>query len=158
MDEAFRKLLAEDTRYPREAYLFVFEALRFAQARFGSSETSSKEDGVDDKNDSSPKMSRKEILSKDNSSSADDSSTERSSHHVTGQQLCESVRRFALEEYGLLARRVLDGWGIRSTHDLGEIVYHLIQIGWMSKTSSDRLEDFDNVFDFDTEFLTFFRF
>ena len=143
MDEAFRKLLAEDPRYPREAYLFVIEALRFAQTRFGSSEASSKENGADD----TTKMSRQET-----------SSMERSSHHVTGQQLCESVRRFALEEYGLLARRVLDRWGIRSTHDLGEIVYRLIQLGWMSKTSSDRLEDFDNVFDFDTEFLTFFRF
>lgn len=149
MDEAFRKLLTEDSRYPREAYLFVFEALRFAQSRYHSTGGSSIEGISGDQVENPSPMT---------SPSGTDAPSGTSPRHVTGQQMCEAVRIFALEEYGLLARSVLREWGIRSTHDLGEIVYHLIQLGWMSKTPTDRPEDFDNVFDFDTEFLTSFRF
>ena len=36
-----------------------------------------------------------------------------SSRHITGQQLCESCRQYAIDQYGYLARIVLDSWGIR---------------------------------------------
>jgi len=69
--------------------------------------------------------------------------------HVTGQQLCEAIRRYAIEQYGMLAKNVFNEWGVYTTSDFGEIVFNLIDIGQMKKTSSDRREDFDNVFDFD---------
>jgi uncharacterized repeat protein (TIGR04138 family) len=69
--------------------------------------------------------------------------------HVTGQQLCEAIRRYAVEQYGFMAKSVLNEWGIRTTGDFGEIVFSLIDIGQMKKTDSDRREDFDDVFDFD---------
>ncbi|MBI1901065.1 MAG: hypothetical protein HYS13_08140 [Planctomycetia bacterium] len=69
--------------------------------------------------------------------------------HVSGQQLCEAIRIYALEQFGYLAKPVLNSWGIRSTSDFGEMVYNLIAIGQMRKTKDDRREDFDNVFDFD---------
>lgn len=76
---------------------------------------------------------------------------------VTGQQLCEAIRCYALQQYGLLAAHVLGQWGVRSTSDFGEIVFNLIEIGKMKKTDSDRREHFDNVFDFDEAFSDPFR-
>jgi uncharacterized repeat protein (TIGR04138 family) len=74
------------------------------------------------------------------------------SRHVTGRELCEGARRLALENYGLMALTVLNLWGIRSTSDLGEVVYNLIASGELEKTPSDARSDFDNVFDFETAF------
>ena len=76
--------------------------------------------------------------------------------HITGQQLCEAIRQYAVEQYGGLAKNVLAHWGVRSTGDFGEIVFNLISIGQMRKTESDRREDFDNVFDFDEGFRDVF--
>ena len=69
--------------------------------------------------------------------------------HVTGQQLCEAIRQYAVQQYGMLAKNVLNEWGVRTTGDFGEIVFNLIEIGQMKKTDTDRREDFENVFDFD---------
>lgn len=68
--------------------------------------------------------------------------------HVTGQQLCEAIRQYAIQQYGMLAKNVLNEWGVRNTGDFGEIVFNLIEIGQMKKTEHDRREDFENVFDF----------
>ena len=56
----------------------------------------------------------------------------------------------ALRQYGLLAMTVLAHWGIRSTSDVGDIVYNLIETGDLEKTPSDSRSDFDNVFDFES--------
>lgn len=78
--------------------------------------------------------------------------------HLTGQQLCEASRQYALQEYGLMARVVLKNWGIQSTSDLGDIVYNLIQVNLMKKSDGDRREDFNDVFDFETAFDEQFNF
>lgn len=77
--------------------------------------------------------------------------------HLTGQQLCEAIRLFAQEQYGFLAQVVLNNWGIHSTGDFGEIVYNLIRIGHMKKSSSDRREDFDDCYDFQSAFEPIFH-
>ena len=59
------------------------------------------------------------------------------SRHVTGRELCEGARRLALEHYGLMAMTVLALWGIRSTSDIGEIVFNLIASGDLEKTPDD---------------------
>ncbi len=94
-----------------EAYLFVHEALAYAQQMF------------------------------------------KRPHHVTGQELCIGARQLALERYGRLAKAVLNSWGIFTTDDLGRIVYRLIEAGAMSKTETDRIEDFHSVYDFDEVFV-----
>ncbi len=66
--------------------------------------------------------------------------------HVTGQQLCEALRRLALQRWGLLAPMVLRSWHIYSTHDFGEIVFKLVELGMLGKQESDRIEDFDDVY------------
>ena len=123
------ELLRRDKRYRLGAYVFVYDALQFAQQQLGLGRT-----GNDDPN-------------------AGDSEEER---HITGQQLCEAIRQYAVEQYGGLAKSVLAHWGVRSTGDFGEIVFNLISIGQMRKTESDRREDFDNIFDFDEGFRDVF--
>ena len=68
------------------------------------------------------------------------------------------MRLFAHEQYGYLAKNVLNHWGIASTGDFGEIVFNLIEIEQMRKTPQDRREDFENVFDFDEGFQHNFQF
>ena len=78
--------------------------------------------------------------------------------HVTGQELSNAVRDFAIERFGPTAMMVLSHWGIGSTADIGNIVYNLISIGKMGKTKEDRIEDFHDVYDFENEFVKNFRF
>ena len=78
--------------------------------------------------------------------------------HVTGAELSRGVRDLAVERFGFLARTVLESWGVTRTADFGEIVYHLIEDGVMSKTDEDRKSDFDNVYDFREAFdLDYFK-
>jgi len=74
------------------------------------------------------------------------------SRHISGAQLCEGLRRFALEEYGLLARTVLRRWNIRRCEDFGQIVFAMVEAGIMHKTSEDSLDDFSGIFDFSSAF------
>jgi len=68
--------------------------------------------------------------------------------HVTGRQLCEALRRVALEQWGPLAQTVLARWNIHSTRDFGEMIYVLVRARIISKQDSDSIEDFDNVYEF----------
>lgn len=78
-------------------------------------------------------------------------------NHISGQQLCEAIRRYALEQYGFMAKTVLNSWGVFKTGDFGEIVYNLIRIQHMKKSDSDRREDFNDVYDFETAFEPVFE-
>lgn len=72
--------------------------------------------------------------------------------HVTGRQLCLAMREVAVENWGLLARLVLERWNIRATIDFGNMVYLLIEHDLMAKTDEDSIEDFRDVFDFPEAF------
>lgn len=72
--------------------------------------------------------------------------------HVTGQQLCMGLRDFAIHQYGMLARTVLDRWHIRRTDDFGRMVFAMIDAGLMRKSDQDTFEDFCGVFEFDEGF------
>jgi len=69
--------------------------------------------------------------------------------HVTGRELCEGLCEYALEQFGRLARTVLDTWGVRQSGDIGEIVFNLVGVGLLKKTDEDRREDFVGVIDFE---------
>jgi uncharacterized repeat protein (TIGR04138 family) len=58
----------------------------------------------------------------------------------------------ALTRFGMLARDVLEDWGIRSSSDVGDIVYSLIESGDLKRSPTDSRADFDNVLDFDRVF------
>ncbi len=124
------ELLKKDKRYKFDAYLFVFEALNYAQSVLGmGNEVSCSEP-------------------------SDEAPTEQ---HVTGQELCEAIRRYASKQYGFLAQDVLASWGIHRTGDFGEIVFNLIKIGEMRKTENDQRKDFEDVYEFETAFRKEFK-
>ena len=72
--------------------------------------------------------------------------------HISGQQLSEGLRDFAIEQYGWMARTVLTRWNIHRTEDFGHIVFAMVDGGLMQATERDSIRDFDAVFDFDAAF------
>ncbi|MEI6970867.1 MAG: Minf_1886 family protein [bacterium] len=73
--------------------------------------------------------------------------------HVTGNELLEGFRAYAVEEFGPMARRVLTTWGINRTEDVGEIVFNLVNKGFFGKQESDTKADFTGGYDFDEAFV-----
>jgi uncharacterized repeat protein (TIGR04138 family) len=82
-----------------------------------------------------------------------ESAAPKASRHVTGRELSAGLRDYALEQYGPLAKTVLNAWGIHETIHFGDIVYNFIEYSVFSKTESDSREDFAEVFDFETAFV-----
>jgi uncharacterized repeat protein (TIGR04138 family) len=72
--------------------------------------------------------------------------------HVSGQELLDGIRQFALKEYGPMSATVLEEWGITSCPDFGEIVFNMVDVGLLARTEADRREDFQNGYDFTTAF------
>jgi uncharacterized repeat protein (TIGR04138 family) len=116
------ELLQQDQRYHLEAYQFIRESLAYAQKVMKMPATN--DEGAEEKQD----------------------------HHLTGQQLCQAIREYALEQFGFMSKTVLNSWGIHNTGDFGEIVYNLIRVKEMRKSKTDRREDFDDQFDFEVAF------
>jgi len=77
--------------------------------------------------------------------------------HVSGQELLEGIRQYALREYGQMALRVLAHWGVRRTEDFGEIVFNLVETGVLGRTESDQRADFAGGYDFAEAFRAPFR-
>ncbi len=115
-DEELEKILAKDPRYPREAYLFVREALDHTQKMVGKP--------------------AKEDLPR----------------HVSGQQLLEGIREYALQQYGPMSMMVLAEWGIHRCEDFGEIVFNMVENSLLAKTDKDSRDDFRPGYDFETAF------
>lgn len=74
--------------------------------------------------------------------------------HISGRELTEGCRDLAIERWGLMARSVLEYWGITGTRDLGEIVFALVDLGVLVKQDNDTIDSFDGVFDFEEVFET----
>lgn len=72
--------------------------------------------------------------------------------HITATELLDSIRAFALHEFGPMAHTVLKTWGVKRTEDVGDIVFNLVDAGALGKTEDDKREDFANGFDFDEAF------
>ena len=123
------RLLENDPRYRLEAYQFVREGLTYAQ----------------------------EVMKMGSEQPPADAVADEVERHLTGQQLCEAIREYALEQYGYMAQVVLQNWGLKSTSDLGNIVYNLIDVELMKKSKYDRREDFNDVYSFETAFKDNFR-
>jgi uncharacterized repeat protein (TIGR04138 family) len=122
------ELLQEDQRYKLDAYSFIREALEYAQNQLEMGEQG-------EMNEETGTRER----------------------HLTGQQLCEAIRKYALEQYGLLTLNVLGSWGVSTTGDFGEIVYNMIRVGLMKQSEHDRREDFNDVYKFEEVFKNKFE-
>jgi uncharacterized repeat protein (TIGR04138 family) len=68
--------------------------------------------------------------------------------HVTGQELLEGIREYAIEQYGPMAMAVFEEWGIHTCRDFGELVFILVESGQLAKTDKDSREDFAAGYDF----------
>lgn len=72
--------------------------------------------------------------------------------HISGIELAHACRDLALERYGVMARMVLEHWNIRSTRDIGDVVFALVELGLLISQPTDSKADFDDLFDFDNAF------
>lgn len=114
--EALDSIIAADSRYHRDGYVFLRDALDFTTKQ------------------------QKKIKG----------TTVR---HVTGPELLDGVRQYALKEFGPMVMTVFDSWGIHSCEDFGHMVFNLIDAGIFGKTDRDSIEDFKNVYDFEEAFV-----
>ena len=136
-DESFSllQLVNQDPRYPLAAYGFVREALAYAA---DSMELGAEPYDAELDVETVVHLARRE-------------------RHLTGQQLCEAIRQYALNQFGYMAKVVLKNWGIDRTSSFGDIVYNMIGVGIMKKSSHDKRSHFDDVFDFDEAFQNHFQ-
>jgi uncharacterized repeat protein (TIGR04138 family) len=72
--------------------------------------------------------------------------------HITGQELLDGIRQFALSQFGPMAVTVLEEWGVRNSRDFGEIVFNMVEIELLAKTDNDNRDDFNNGYDFTDAF------
>ena len=79
------------------------------------------------------------------------------SRHVSGPELLDGLRVYALDQFGPLAKTVLNTWGVQQCRDFGDIVFNLIEYNVFSKTENDRREDFADRFDFEEAFVKPFQ-
>ena len=114
-DEAVEQILAKDSRYTRDAYLFVREALDYTQKLVG-------------------KETRGQI------------------RHVSGQELLDGIRRFALNQFGPMVVTVFEEWGVHNCRDFGEIVFNMVESSLLAKTEKDTRDDFQNGYNFTDAF------
>lgn len=127
-EEVVEGIVKRDKRYHRDAYHFVRDALDFTQSL------------VNRKTRRSPKKRTAEEVANDEPK------------HVSGPELLKGVRDYALEQYGPMTITVFEEWGIKQTRDFGEIVFNMVGESLLSKTENDRLEDFEDIYDFPAAF------
>jgi uncharacterized repeat protein (TIGR04138 family) len=67
--------------------------------------------------------------------------------HVKAAELVRGMCAYVRDRYGVLGFTLIARWGIRSAEDIGRAVFQLVEAGMMSRQESDRLEDFEGLFD-----------
>jgi len=128
-DDTVEQIVAKDARYHRDAYQFVRESLDYTQK-------------------AGPKSGKQEGRQSSDSRKA----REGEEQHVTGQQLLDGIRGYALQTYGPMTLTVFHEWGIRRCEDFGEIVFNMVEHNLLGKTESDSRDDFKGGYDFEEAF------
>ena len=72
--------------------------------------------------------------------------------HITGQELLDGIRQFALQQFGPMAVTVLEEWGVKNCRDFGDIVFNMVEHSLLAKTEKDTRDDFNNGYDFTDAF------
>jgi len=114
-DEALDQIVATDTRFQRDAYVFMREALDFTQKQIG----------------------------KENQGKV---------RHVSGKELLDGLRQYALAQFGPMTITVFEEWGVHQCKDFGDIVFNMVEIGLLAKTEKDTRDDFQNGYNFTDAF------
>lgn len=114
-EDVLNKMVEQNPRYHRDAYLFLREALEFTQKAIG-------------------KTNKNQV------------------RHITGQELLNGIREYALAVFGPMTTTVFEEWGIKSCEDFGNMVFLMIENNLLRKTDQDRPEDFKNGYSFEEAF------
>jgi len=72
--------------------------------------------------------------------------------HVSGPELLDGIRQFAVETYGPMTLTLFEEWGLSCCEDFGEIVFLMIDHHLLSKTEEDSKEDFKATYQFEEAF------
>ena len=72
--------------------------------------------------------------------------------HISGRELAAGCRDLAIDRFGVMARLVLEHWGVRASADIGAIVFTMVDLGLLLTQPSDSREEFADAFDFDDAF------
>jgi uncharacterized repeat protein (TIGR04138 family) len=112
-EEDLNRMLESNPGYPRDAYLFLREALEFTQRE---------------------KYKRTEM------------------RHVSGGELLDGIRKYALNTFGPMALTVLNDWGIRECQDFGKMVFQMIDHNLLRKNEQDSFDDFKAGYSFEEAF------
>ena len=76
---------------------------------------------------------------------------------MTGQEVLEGMRQYALQIFGPLAAQVWRSWGVHDSLDWGRIVFLLVDANLLNRQDSDTIDDFRQGFDFDAIFVDGYR-
>jgi uncharacterized repeat protein (TIGR04138 family) len=72
--------------------------------------------------------------------------------HVTGRELLDGIRQYALSQYGPMTMTVLEEWGVTECRHFGDLVFNMIEGGLLQKTDADSPNDFTTGYDFTDAF------
>jgi uncharacterized repeat protein (TIGR04138 family) len=72
--------------------------------------------------------------------------------HISGAELAMGCRDLALDRFGVLAGMVLEHWGVRTSADIGDIVFTMVDLGLLLTQPGDSRDEFAGVFDFQDAF------
>ena len=72
--------------------------------------------------------------------------------HVSGEELLEGIRLYALDRFGPMTMTLMNHWNIKQCKDFGEIVFKLIDHGILGRTDSDSISDFEGGYTFNDAF------
>ena len=67
--------------------------------------------------------------------------------HVTPRELVEGVRDVALRDWGLLAGTVLESWNVRTSGEIGDLVFNLIAKKLLVAGAEDDRAQFEDACD-----------
>lgn len=71
-----------------------------------------------------------------------------SPRHVSAHELLDGFKEVALQAFGPLSYKVLTLWGLERTEDIGKMVFYLVEADELGKTDEDKIEDFNQGYDF----------
>ncbi|MGH7668967.1 MAG: Minf_1886 family protein [Gemmatimonadaceae bacterium] len=72
--------------------------------------------------------------------------------HISGRELACACRDLAIDRFGVMARPVLDHWGVRNSGDFGHVVFTLVELDLLLSQPEETREEFVDAFDFDEAF------
>lgn len=77
--------------------------------------------------------------------------------HISAAELLEGFRLKALQDFGPMAVMVLTHWGVRTSEDIGHMVFNLVSTGVFGRSDEDTIESFRDALDFEAAFAAPFR-